>query len=189
MRKERDNYTRIRISVPQFLGIFLMCAGIIIIIAAGAGAYKNATDSLTENNEKYLAEDIEATLSEEEAFGNDEDAWADSQEQVRDSKSSMSVMPLLLLGGIMILASVPLFYTSYTDKGLWLRLRTKHEYDDSLNDDEEYIDDEFDYPTDDYEYILDDEIRARLIAERDRKIKEKLKQRRKMMKRKKRRKL
>ena len=188
MRKERDNYTRIRISVPQFLGIFLMCAGIIIIVAAGAGAYKNATDSLTENNEKYLAEDIEATLSEEEAF-DEEEAVIESHEQVKDSKSSMSVMPLLLLGGIMILASVPLFYTSYTDKGLWLRLRTKHEYDDSLDDDEEYIDDEFDYPTDDYEYILDDEIRARLIAERDRKIKEKLKQRRKMMKRKKRRKL
>ena len=189
MRKDRDNYTRVRISVPQLLGMLLMCAGLIIIVAAGAGAYKNATDSLTENNEKYLAEDIEATLSEEEAFGNDEDAWADSQEQVKESKGNMSVLPLLMIGGIMILASVPLFYTSYTDKGLWLRLRTKHEYDDSLDDDEEYIDDEFDYPTDDYEYILDDEIRARLIAERDRKIKEKMKQRRKMMKMKKRKKL
>ena len=181
MRKDRDNYTKIRVSVTQLLGMLLMCAGLVIIIAAGAGAYRNASDKLTDKNEKYMAEDIEATLSEEDALY-EEGVLIDTQENASESRSSMSVMPLLLLGGIMILASVPLFYTSYNDKGLWLRLRTKHDYEDTLADEDD-IDDEFDYPTDDYEYILDDEIRERLIAERDRKIKEKMKQRRKMLKR------
>jgi hypothetical protein len=79
--------------------------------------------------------------------------YAEMQEDMNTRRSNALRIPMTVLGGILILASIPLFYAPYDDKGLKLRWKIKR-HEKSGDDDENLKDPEFDYPDDDFDFII-----------------------------------
>ena len=172
MMRNKDDRERNRtgLSGMQWLGIALMIVGAAV---AAVGAF-----SAWRSSEKFesLYESRYESMIEEGLDSDSADSWANYTTRI----SSAAAVPIIVIGGILMLAGLPCFFAAYSDKGYELRRSTKE-------DAEEYSrlkDDEFDYPDDDYDYILDDDVRKRLIKERDKKIKEKLKRQKKLSRKK-----
>ncbi|MBR1592615.1 MAG: hypothetical protein IJ666_06370 [Ruminococcus sp.] len=129
-------YWKFRLSFSQILGIILIFAGLFMIWYFGvetAGRKKISDESITD-------EDIQE--------------YIEMQEDINARQNETLRIPMVILGGVFILASVPLFYAPYDDKGLRLRWKIrKHERPEDDND-ENLKDPEFDYPDDDFDFII-----------------------------------
>ena len=84
--------------------------------------------------------------------------YAEMQEDMKTRWNNALRIPMVILGGVLILASIPLFYAPYDDKGLKLRWKIKKREKTADDDDENLKDPEFDYPDDDFDFIIRREI-------------------------------
>lgn len=158
---------KIRLSGIQLTGLFLIVAGLLLLMGSGACAIKQSRKSAQQRM-------TETEVSEEEDIPDSEPAPGQA------AKKEISLtMPMVAFGGVMILAGIPCFYLPHAEGG-----KRRRKYEDE--DDGEPEDEEFDYPDDDFDFILDDEIRDKLIAERAEKIRAKQKRLKKQLRKKKR---
>lgn len=139
---------KLRLSRIQILGLVLFFGGLALLIGGGARA---VTKSRQEPRSFY------PEISEEEQ---------ESSPSQEAKKQISLTAPIMILGAVLIMASVPCFYLP------WAEPELRHKIED---DEDDLEDEEFDYPDDDYDFILDDKVRKKLIKERNRKIKEKQK--------------
>ena len=148
-----NDFLQHRHSPLKICGVVSMILGFILIFSvctlpSYARKSKNAPvqEITAENEAEELEQDIELT------------------EKVKDT--SLKTVPLLFIGGFLIMFSIPMFYLSYDNKTIFLRRRRKRREE---NEDDEELPD---YPDDDYDYILTREKRQELMDERDRQIDE-----------------
>ena len=78
-------------------------------------------------------------------------------------------MPYILIGGILIMGGIPMFFVPYTDKGIWLRRKKERKKKEEPVE----SDPEFDYPDDDYDFIIRRETYELLHKEKLEKIRNK----------------
>ena len=122
-------YWKFRLSFSQIFGIILICTGLFMKTTKQKIPDKSVTD---EDMQEYI----------------------EMQEDMKTRWNNTLRIPMVVLGGVFILASVPLFYAPYDDKGLKLRWKLKKHEQPEEEDDENLKDPEFDYPDDDYDFII-----------------------------------
>lgn len=147
------NFLQHRHSPLKICGAVSMILGFILLFSVCTlpSSARNKSDSpvleiSAENEAEELEQDIEFT------------------QKVKDN--GLKTVPLLFIGGFLILFSIPMFYLSYDNKTIFLRKRRKRR-EENENDEELP-----DYPDDDYDYVLTREKRQELMEERDRQIDE-----------------
>ena len=129
-------YWKFRLSLSQIFGIIIICTGLFMIWYFGIGTAK----------QKKLPE----ITAEDEDLQEYEEMQADIMARYRETLR----IPMTVLGGILILASVPLFYAPYDDRGLKLRWKLKKHEKPDEDDEENLKDPEFDYPDNDFDFII-----------------------------------
>ncbi len=150
--KKRKPTEEIRffLSVTQILGIILMVTGLAMLFGFGLAAYR-CVDIDMQSALAARQDEIDAGISidiiEDEIV---------SEGRIR----AAAKLPFLLLGGILIIASVPLFYAPYSD-GIVIHKRRETEPEqprDTVFDDEGYVP-----PEDDLSYISDPALRRAIL--------------------------
>ena len=149
--KRRDSYIELSLTGMQAAGIVLMLIGLLLLFGCGLTAYRHAVSDPREELEQHR-EEIEA--------GTDPEMILTEIERQNRLKAAY-LIPWVVLGGILVISSVPLFYKPSSD-GIRIR-RRRHREDDA--EQFQLIDEEYDYPDDDFDYILDENIRSRLLRE------------------------
>lgn len=133
-------YWKFRLSFSQIFGIILICAGLFMIWYFGIETVKKKE------------------LPDKSITDEDLQEYAEMQEDMKTRWNNALRIPMVILGGVLILASIPLFYAPYDDKGLKLRWKIKKREKLADDDDENLKDPEFDYPDDDFDFIIRREI-------------------------------
>ena len=133
-------YWKFRLSFSQIFGIILICTGLFMIWYFGIETVKK----------KELPD---KSITDEEL-----QEYAEMQEDMKTRWNNALRIPMVVLGGVLILASIPLFYAPYDDNGLKLRWKIKKREKPTDDDDENLKDPEFDYPDDDFDFIIRREI-------------------------------
>ena len=128
-------YWKFRLSFSQIFGIILICTGLFMIWYFGIETTKQKIPDKSVTDE-------------------DMQEYIEMQEDMKTRWNNTLRIPMVVLGGVFILASVPLFYAPYDDKGLKLRWKLKKHEQPEEEDDENLKDPEFDYPDDDYDFII-----------------------------------
>ena len=151
--KQQTDGIRIPLTRLQIIGILLGIAGLAMLFGFGMTAYHYATRDPDMDIAAYQ-EEIDAGIE---------------IETVRDTirrdnqRHAAGYAPMIVLGGIMVIACPPLFYASCAE-GILLRRRRREEADENARLVEEAL---ADYDDDEFAFITDPNIRARLIRERD----------------------
>ncbi|MBR2283176.1 MAG: hypothetical protein IJ874_01990 [Ruminococcus sp.] len=172
MKKDRDNFPWFRLPAAQVFGVLLIICGFLLMFRFG---YYEARKANEYSSSGYSDADIQDS-SQDSSQTTDSDADEDSMEAYRGVRARTAAIlriPLVVLGGILIIAAVPLFYVPYVDRAPKYRTRYSEE------EEEDETDPEFDYPDDDFDYVLDKDVRKRLIKERNRRVTEKMRRMRK----------
>ncbi|MBP3760382.1 MAG: DUF3899 domain-containing protein [Ruminococcus sp.] len=133
-------YWKFRLSFSQIFGIILICTGLFMIWYFGIETVKKKE------------------LPDKSITDEDLQEYAEMQEDMKTRWNNALRIPMVILGGVLILASIPLFYAPYDDKGLKLRWKIKKREKPADDDDENLKDPEFDYPDDDFDFIIRREI-------------------------------
>jgi hypothetical protein len=133
-------YWKFRLSFSQIFGIILICTGLFMIWYFGIETVKKKE------------------LPDKSITDEDLQEYAEMQEDMKTRWNNALRIPMVILGGVLILASIPLFYAPYDDKGLKLRRKIKKREKPADDDDENLKDPEFDYPDDDFDFIIRREI-------------------------------
>lgn len=133
-------YWKFRLSFSQIFGIILICTGLFMIWYFGIETVKKKE------------------LPDKSITDEDLQEYAEMQEDMKTRWNNALRIPMVILGGVLILASIPLFYAPYDDKGLKLRWKIKKREKTADDDDENLKDPEFDYPDDDFDFIIRREI-------------------------------
>ena len=168
MKKDRDNFPWFRLPIAQIFGVLLIICGFVLMFSFGIckigkqAGHSSSAYSDTDSPDSYETEEDDAVID-----------YAEEYRAARYRAAAILRIPLVVLGGILIIAAVPLFYTPHADRVP--KYRTSYREDN----DEDETDSEFDYPDDDFDFVLDPELRKRLIKERKRRIAEKKRRMRK----------
>ncbi|MBO5572261.1 MAG: DUF2065 domain-containing protein [Ruminococcus sp.] len=142
---KNHSFTQFRPSALRIIGLLMMTAGLAIIFS-----FNLRSSFLTEKKEKPQAPSEESITEESNA---DESIISDYEENTETArKVSAKGMPYILIGGILIMGGIPMFFVPYDDKGLYLR--SKKERKKKEDEEPAETDPEFDYPDDDYDFIV-----------------------------------
>ncbi|MBP7188054.1 MAG: hypothetical protein KBA55_15135 [Ruminococcus sp.] len=137
---KNHSFTQFRPSALRIIGLLMITAGLAIVFS-----FNLRSSFLTEKKEKPQAPSEESIT--------DESIISDYEENTKTArKVSAKGMPYILIGGILIMGGIPMFFVPYDDKGLYLR--SKKERKKKENEEPAEIDPEFDYPDDDYDFIV-----------------------------------
>ena len=158
--KHRTDAIRLPLSGMQLLGAGLLLTGIILLLVFGMSAYRLVNSDPDDYLEEHQ-EEIDAGISLD---------LIESEILLTNRKRAAAKLPFAALGGILVLASIPMFYKPRAE-GIALRLRRSRREDEEP---ETLTDEAYTAPDKDYDYIIDPWIRERLIREeRERKARQK----------------
>ena len=159
---KNHSFTQFRPSALRIIGLLMMTAGLAIIFS-----FNLRSSFLTEKKEKPQAPSEESTTDEST---DGESIISDYEENTGTArKVSAKGMPYILIGGILIMGGIPMFFVPYTDKGIWLRRKKERKKKEEPVE----SDPEFDYPDDDYDFIIRRETYELLHKEKLEKIRNK----------------
>lgn len=149
---KKHSFTQFRPSALRVAGLLMMTAGLVIIFSFNL---RNGYSS-EQNDRQEMSSEV-SIISE----------YEEKTETAREV--SAKGLPYLLLGGILIMGGIPMFFVPYTDKGIWLRRKKERKKKEEPVE----SDPEFDYPDDDYDFIIRRETYELLHKEKLEKVRKK----------------
>ncbi|MBP0972605.1 MAG: hypothetical protein J5851_01720 [Oscillospiraceae bacterium] len=158
--KHRTDTIRLPLSGMQLLGVGILLTGLCLLLVFGMSAYRLVNSEPDDSLEEHQ-EELDAGISPD---------LIESEILLTNRKRAAAKLPLATLGGVLVLASVPLFYTPHAE-GLELRRRRSRDEDEEP---ETLTDEGYTAPDEGFDYIIDPNLRERLIREeRERKAMQK----------------
>ncbi|MCR4644808.1 MAG: hypothetical protein K5695_05285 [Oscillospiraceae bacterium] len=150
--KHKTDPIRLPLSGMQLLGVVILLTGLCLLLLFGMSAYRLANSDPEASLEEHQ-EELDAGISPD---------LIESEIMLTNRKRAASKLPFAALGGILVLASIPMFYKPRAE-GIALRLRRSRREDEEP---ETLTDEGYTAPDmDDYDYIIDPDLRERLIRE------------------------
>lgn len=131
---KNHSFTQFRPSALRVTGLLMMIAGLVLIFRFNL----DNRDISEHSGGNEMSSEV-SIISE----------YSEKTETARDTAAVG--LPYLLIGGILIMGGIPMFFVPYTDRGQYLRRRKERK---KKEEEVPETDPEFDYPDDDYDFII-----------------------------------